>query len=189
MSELGPSIKQTVEFLQSIHKDISSLISAVNEGLKKVGFESMTGNSACYGAASKSPDYPLWWMPRTFFRVYALSPTDPDSKHHQVVVFQVFMVPKKLSQPIALWGLAMQETPDDDTLTRLRAFFESPDGPQFLDRELETRWRTVPNTGFDSFEFCSCPLVELKDQAAVEQTVINPLIERLKTPAPPAPPI
>jgi hypothetical protein len=180
MSELGPSIKQAMEFLQKIHKDISKLISAVDEGMSEAGFESLIGN-ACIGAGSKSSQWPLSWMPRTFYRVYGQSLSPTDQEHGQVVVFfQVFMVPKLVSQPIALWGLAVQKS-SDEVFTRLNPYFNSHEGPEFLDRERETSWRGVLNTGFDLFEVRSCPLVELKDQAAVEETILNQLLERLQS--------
>jgi hypothetical protein len=153
----------------------------VDEGLSQAGFESLIGK-ACIGVGSKSSQYPLWWMPRTFYRVYgqSLSPTDQEEKPGQVVVFfQVFMVPKQVSQPIALWGFAVQQSPDD-VFSRLNPYFNSHEGPEFLDRERETSWRGVLDTGFDLFEVRFCPLVELKDQVAVEETILNQLVERLK---------
>ena len=179
MSELGTSAKKALEFLATFFTDIAQLLKSVDASLAKDFLQPIQG-SGCYWEGSKSIYSPAYWTPSSIHRIYAFAPIPKDIWSVPVAVFfDVFLTPRCSSEPVAVWGVWAQSDAKN-TWSRIVKLINRVQ-PEFLTHEKETEWKSVASMGFDTFDFRAYPLVELRNAETVENVVIQPLRERMKT--------
>ncbi len=184
MSDLGKSVFEAVEFLGEFHKDVSRLLKAVEERLSSEGLASLYGTTAFW---KRSYTYysPSGWMPRWLARWYSLK-AQGSSKGSQkatwIVFFDVYLTPRRIGEPVAVWGFATQ--PSDKNLWKpLSQLLVADEGPDFLlDIPIED-WTTLDSLPkrLSDFQYQARALVKLHDAETVDKLVIRPLLDQVET--------
>jgi hypothetical protein len=183
MSELGASVFRAFNFLAEFFRDVSRLVSVVEERMAGDDLVSLWGNQAMWGRSS-TYYIPAKWVPTHVVRQYVEEPADgskPDRESPWFVFFNVYFAPERFGEPIAVWGVAMQSGGKDlwqpfDTLTI------SQDGPDFLDEIPVDEWRSVEDLpkALSSFKYRARRVVELKDAEIVDELVVRPLLQEVR---------
>lgn len=186
VSDLGASVFNAIEFLAQFYRDTSRLLTTVEDRLLSAGLASIYG-SATFWQTSQTYHSPSGWMPRWLARSYSLKSPDSSKgseKAPWALFFNVYLTPKHLREPVAVWGLAAQ--PSDKGLWKpLSRLLIADDGPDFLREVPVENWRTpaeMPKRLSD-FQYQATAVVELRDAQTVDELVIAPLlaqVERLR---------
>lgn len=186
MTDLGRSVFEAVEFLAHFHKDTSRLLTTVEEKMSSEGLASIYG-STTFWETSQTYYSPSGWMPRWLVRLYSLKSPDSSKgseKAPWALFFNVYLTPKQVREPAAVWGLAAQ--PSDKGLWKpLSRLLIADDGPDFLREVPVENWRTLAEMPkrLSDFQYQATAVVELRDAQTVDELVIAPLlaqVERLR---------
>lgn len=182
MSELGKSVFKAIIFLNEFFKDISKLITTVEEGMTRNKLVSLWGSQSYWG---RSGTYytPTKWMPTYVARQYVEESADgskPDKKSPWFVFFNVYFTPKKIEEPVAVWGLGVQ-IGGKDLWQPFDKLALSEDGPSFLEAASVDEWESVESLpkSLSSFKYRARRVVDLKDAKTADEIVIRPLLEEV----------
>jgi len=182
MSELGVSAVEAINWLTKFCGDVSRLVTTVEDSLRSRGCKNPWGGVSFWqrSAAYYAPDR---WIPRYLCRVYVLTDSeeqDAQATQKRWAFFLVYLSPKLLPEPVALWGVLSLVTPGNAWAVMDR-WLIGDDGPPFLDRLDVASWETAARCpeGVESFLYRACPVVELRDSKMVEEKVVNPIWEQL----------
>ena len=187
MSELGESVITAIKFLDRFNRDLSKLVSTVEDGLRHEKFLPMWNSSGSVWDRSAAYNSPTGWTVRYLFRAYAYPPADatpPDTKAQtRWGFFVAYLTPKRVAEPIAVWGTASLPAPGDPW-PPMKQLLARDDGPSFVQTECVDQWTDTSDNiqPLVSLTYQVCPIVMLKDSSTVEKTVVMPLIERLGSP-------
>jgi hypothetical protein len=163
---------EIVRFMDALFRDISHLLSAVDEGMQTLFLTSLWG-SPCYFNASKAlGGYPAW-MPHVFTRNYV--PKKAGKDFTRFAFFNIYLSPKYFNEPVAVWGTAERRDMTDIFPVWSAGILNST-GPTFLrmasvDRLTATS--DVPEL-FHSFEFAAKPLLSMNNAEIVSALVVKP---------------
>jgi hypothetical protein len=186
MSELGESVFGAVNFLNDFFKDVSKLVTTVEE--------SMTGNKLAplWGGASfwyysRAYYAPTQWMPRYIVRQYVSEAPDnskPDKKSPWFAFFNVYFTPKQILEPVAVWGFGTQDE-REDLWKSFDKIALNKDGPDFLVGVPVEDWKPIEELPkpLTNFKYQASSVVELNNAQTVDEVVVQPLlreIERLR---------
>ena len=184
----GKNITDVMKYVAALYEDVSRLMLAVDRRMTDNGFVAYWG-SRCYWENSASVGNPESWIPRTFTRGYAR----PDGV---MVFFNIYLLPKNLPEPVAVWGSARSRGPNaldpnlwygamakSDTPTFLTtSSVEWPrllvgDGARPTEREAATSEALAKN--FQRVEYAAVPMLSLTDDEAVQHNITEPLLRSL----------
>jgi hypothetical protein len=179
MSELGESVFDAIEFLTKFYKDISSLVTTVEERMSSEGLAHLYGTTAFW---KRSYTYysPTSWMPRWVARLYTVK-VEESSKGEAMApwfaFFNIYFTPKHLDEPAAVWGFGTQDSLKN-LGTPLSQLLVADDGPNFLTELPVTEWEPVEDIPeqLSSFQYQARAVVELNDAQTVEELVVLPLV-------------
>ncbi len=169
----GKKTIEVVQFIDTLFKDISHLLNAVDQGMQSLSLTSLWG-TACYFSASRAVALPSNWMPHVFTRVYV--PVNNNRDYARFAFFNVYLSPKHLNEPVAIWGTAKRR--------QLVEFYPiwnnrilASGGPSFLRKatvDSLTATADVPEI-FEHFEYAARPLLMLDSADVVSTLVVQPL--------------
>ncbi|HEV8597299.1 MAG TPA: hypothetical protein VGR23_06215 [Candidatus Dormibacteraeota bacterium] len=183
MSDLGKSIIDAIDFIASVHKDVSKLIGCVDDSLRGKGLDSSIWGSTSVWDRSAAYHSPNGWMPRYLCRVYV--PTVSEGKkfeavHRSWAFFIAYLTPKLVHEPTAVWGVVTLSEAGQ-MWPVMRPLLLRDDGPAFLKTALVQDWQELAdppeNLNLKSLRYRASPLVSLTDADAVDRIVITPLDE------------
>jgi len=183
MSDLGRSVFSAVEFLSEFHKDVSRLLETVEERMTSEGLASLYGTTAFW---KRSYTYytPSGWMPRWLVRWYSQKRKNTSKgsrKAPWVVFFNVYLTPKRIGEPIAVWGFVTQ--PSDNSLwTPLSQLLITDQGPDFLRCIPVEGWKTLDEMPdrLSDFQYQARAVVEFCDAPTVDELVVLPLLAQVE---------
>jgi hypothetical protein len=181
MSELGESAIRAIEWLATFHKDVSKLISSVEDNMRGRGLISLWTSTSISGSSATYYN-PSGWMPRYLYRSYVPAPQEdqrPELLQRRWAFFLVYLTPK-CKEPMALWGVASLHAPGNPWDV-MKPILLRDDGPPFLDSSNVSQWENIKDRpeSVESLVYRACPIVELKNGGIVEEVVVSPLVERL----------
>ena len=183
MSELGESVVMAINFLDEFFKDISRLVTTVEERItadKLVplwGGTSFWYTSTAYYSSAK-------WMPKYIVRQYVEECTEdskPDRNSLWFAFFNIYFTPIKIKEPVAIWGIGRQSEKTD-----LWEIFDKialdKEGPDFLTDVPMKNWESVKDLPkpLVEFKYQSELVVNLCDSQTVENVIIQPLLKEIE---------
>lgn len=182
MSELGESVFKAVNFLNEFFKDVSRLVTVVEESMTSNKLVSLWGG-ASFWYSSATYYAPTKWMPRYIARQYveeAIEDSKPDRKSPWFAFFSVYFTPKRIQEPVAVWGIGMQDE-QEDLWQPFSKIALNQDGPDFLVMVPVEKWEALQNPKpLSSFKYQARLVVELDNTQTVEKLVIQPLLEEIQ---------
>ena len=180
MSELGASIIAASGFLRSFFSDVSKLLTVVEGEMTGSGLISPFGTGSFWNRSS-SYAFPSLWIPNYVARQYVEAPPE-GAKVSNVAGWYAFVVvhfaPQAVGEPSVIWGTATLKSVQY-VWTSLNKLALAERGPKFLNRIPVEDWQILPEPGQDLRELCYRPraVVDLRDEATVQQVVVQPLLE------------
>ena len=180
MSELGESIFDAFNFLNKFLKDVSKLITTVEEKLTNKHLIAL-GDAATFWDHSRAYYAPGQWMPKYIIRHYTEGIDLESKKHWKVpwlIFFVIYLYPARFQQPVAVWGSIVQ----DEMKNMSKILYKSElytQNPQFLTVVPANEWITVGefSKSLSSFKYQSTWLTDLNDSGTIDVNVIQPLLE------------
>lgn len=182
MSDLGSSVYKAVQFLAEFHKDVSRLVTAVEERMESQGVAHLYGSTAFW---KRSYTYyaPGYWMPRWVARWYAEKTEDGAKGEERApwfAFFNVYFTPRQIEEPVAMWGSGTQDSTQSLSIP-LSELLVAEDGPSFLAEVPVNEWEPlgeIPEP-LSSFRYRARLVVELGDARTVEELVTAPLLAEM----------
>lgn len=183
MSELGESVFKAVSFLNEFFKDVSRLVTVVEESMTSNKLVSLWGN-ASFWYSSTTYGAPTRWMPRYIVRQYVeetVEDSGPDKKSPWFAFFGVYFTPKRIQEPVAVWGIGMQDE-QKNLWQPFNKIALKRGGPDFLVKASVEKWEALQNPPepLSSFKYQARLVVELNNTETVERLVIQPLLEEIQ---------
>ena len=183
MSELGKSVFKAVNFLNDFFKDISKLVTTVEENMNSNKLATL-GDAASFWYHSRAYYAPTKWMPRYIARQYVAEAPEnskPDRKAPWFAFFIVYLTPKAIEEPAAVWGIGTQHE-KEDLWAPLDKVALKNDGPDFLVTVPVVEWRSVEDIPepLSSLKFQAKAIVELNNAQTVDEVIIQPLLEEIR---------
>ncbi len=179
MSDLGSSVYSAVEFLTGFYKDVSRLVTAVEERMGSQGLAHLYGTTAFW---KRSYTYyaPGYWMPRWVARWYTEKMEDGAKGEERApwfAFFNVYFTPRQIEEPVAVWGFGAQDSAQSLGIP-LSELLVAEEGPRFLVEVPVTEWEgleEIPEP-LSAFQYRARAVVELEDARTVEELVTAPLL-------------
>ncbi len=185
MTELGKSVFDAIEFLTEFNKDVSRLVKTVEDKMNNEGLAHIYGSTAFW---NRSTVYysSTSWMPRWVARLYAEKASDRakgDIRSLWFACFNVYFTPKSIREPVAVWGIGIQET-KKSLGNPTESLLISNDGPDFLVTVPIEQWESVENLPkqLSSFKYQAKLVVELSNAQMVEEIVVQPILAEIQKP-------
>jgi hypothetical protein len=186
MSQLGGSAFSAIKFLDLFFKDVSKLISVVEEEMKKNDLISSSGG-ASFWEQSTTHYTPEKWMPRYIVRHYVEklggnAKPSPDPESALLVFFNVYLAPIQIKEPkpIAVWGVGSQNE-EKSCWDNFNKIATNKDGPDFLGEIPIMKWTEIDGQGqLKEFKYKAISVTELHNEQEVRELVIDPLLEEVK---------
>lgn len=182
MTDLGESVFNAIEFLIEFYKDVSSLVTAVEERMAREGLAHLYGTTAFW---KRSYTYysPTSWMPRWVARLYSVKGDESskgEPKAPWFTFFNVYFTCKHLDEPAAVWGFGTQDSVKS-LGTPLSQLLVADDGPDFLTELPVAAWKPVEEIPkqLSSFQYQARAVVELQDAQTVDELVVLPLLAQV----------
>jgi hypothetical protein len=182
MSQLGDSVVSAIGFLSQFYHDVSRLLVSIDDALVTQGMVSLVGGQSIW---DRSGDFriPEGWMYRWMFRLYGPDRMKGNTPKvtaaiSKAVFFGVYFTPKACGEPTAVWGVLSVPEPTD-LFSLAKPVLLRNEGPAFLQVPEVRDWTDVPiqaKKGVISYR--ASPLVELKNDEVVQQTVTSGLLAR-----------
>jgi hypothetical protein len=174
----GPTILQGIRFIDLLNKDISRLLTAVDEEMQAVEYPPLW--SECYFKSSAVAGKPIAWVPRVFVRVY-LPEGDIWETHSNFAFFSVYLTPKYHDEPLALWGIGRRKTGEKPWGPFWESGLLQREGPDFLRKKKVEPFET--NRQFsevlETLRLAVNPLIELNSEDQLERLVMGPIRKEL----------
>jgi hypothetical protein len=182
MSDLGKSVFNAVEFLTEFYKDVSRLVTTVEDRVSSEGLVSLYGSRAIWNR-SISYHSPTLWMPKWVATLYSVKEDEGSGREERApwcAFFVVYFTPKKIGEPVAIWGIGTQ-TASKNLGAKLSELVAVDDGPGFLTEVSVTEWELVDEVPevLSSLQYQARLAVELKDAQIVDEVVVVPLVEEM----------
>lgn len=183
MSELGKSVFNAFGFLNDFLKDVSKLVTTVEEKLTNEKLVAL-GDAATFWDHSRALYSPTQWMPQYIVRHYSAK-LDPKSKPGWkvpwIAFFIVYLSPDQIKEPLAVWGVATQYE-GKNFWNILKAYGLYQKTPEFLIRVPATEWELAENLpkSLSAFKYQARFLVELNNTKKVDEIVIQPLLMEIR---------
>ena len=183
MSELGESVFSAFTFLNDFLKDVSKLVTTVEEKLINKQLVAL-GDAATFWDHSRALYAPTQWMPKYIVRHYTKD-LDLERKRRWkapwVLFLIVYLTPNQFKEPLAVWGIAIQSE-NKNIWSILKNFGLYRENPDFLIQAPSLEWETILDLpkALSSFKYRSINLLELNNAQKVDEIVIEPLIVEIK---------
>jgi len=184
MSQLGESVISAINFLNDFFKDVSKLITVVEQEMTNNGLISLYG-SGSFWDQSATHYLPGKWIPRYIARHYVEKLGDnakPDSESALLVFFNVYLTPMQIKEPkpIAVWGVGSQNE-EKNCWDNFYKIATNKDGPDFLDKITITEWNAIDDQRqLKEFKYKAISVAELRNEQEVKKIVIDPLLEEIR---------
>jgi len=183
MSELGESVFNAFTFLNDFLKDVSKLVTIVEEKLTNKRLMAL-GDAATFWDHSRAYYAPTQWMPQYIVRHYSAK-LGLESKRRWkapwVAFFNVYIAPDQTKEPVAVWGVATQNE-IKNIWNILKNFGLYQKNPDYLNKVPTLQWETTMDLpeSLSSFKYMSINLLELNNAQKVDEIVIEPLLLEIK---------
>jgi hypothetical protein len=176
MSDLGESVINAFSFLDGFVKDVSKLVTTVEENITSNKLTPLWGSNS-FWAHSHAYYSPVSWLPRYVARQY-VSEVDEDSKPSKrapwFAFFCVYFTPEPINEPVAVWGFGIQKE-KKELWEPFNQLLLNNRGPGFLVTVPVEEWEsleTVPKP-LSAFKYQARFAVELSSAQVVDQIVIQ----------------
>lgn len=182
MNELGKSVFKAVDFLNEFLKDVSKLVTTVEENMSSNKLAPLWG-SASFWDHSHAYYSPTQWLPRYVARHYVAKPAEgqkADTSAPWFAFFNAYLTPKQIQEPIAVWGFGTQNRQEDlwDTFYKLTLNYDGPTFPFSIPVEGWKALADLPGP-LSSFKYQARLVVDLDSAQVVDEVVIQPLLKEI----------
>jgi hypothetical protein len=183
MTELGESVFKAVEFLDAFFSDVSRLVTTVEEAMSINKLVSAWGTSSFWGSSTTYYS-PTRWMPKYIARAYVqpdIESPKPDREPLWFTFFNVYFTPKRIQEPIAVWGVA-EQSERTDLWQAFSALLIKDSGPDFLSKIPVEQWAIEKGIArpLASLKYRARIVVELNSAQIVTELVVHPLLEEIQ---------
>jgi hypothetical protein len=183
MTKLGESVFKAVNFLTDFFKDVSKLVTTIEDNMTSNKLVSLWGGTG-FWFYSRAYYAPTKWIPRYVVRQYvAEAPDDskPNQKAPWFAFFNVYFTPKEIQEPVAVWGIGTQ-TEEEDLWKCFDRVLLDQNGPDFLTAVPIESWKELvpPPKPLSSFKYQAMLAVELSSAQTVDKVVIQPLLAEVE---------
>ena len=182
MSQLGESVFKAVDFLNEFLKDVSKLVTTVEEHMTSNKLAPLWG-SASFWDHSHAYYSPAQWLPRYVARHYVEKPAEgqkPNASAPWFTFFNVYLTPKQIQEPIAVWGFGTQDEKEDlwEAFYKLTLNYDGPTFPFLIPTQ---EWKALEElpAPLSSFKYQARLVVELSDAQIVNEVVIQALLKEI----------
>ena len=179
MSDLGSSVYEAFSFLDDFLKDVSKLLTTINENLASKHLAPL-GDAATFWDHSRAYYAPGQWMPKYIIRHYSNEEYIQKNGSWKVpwlAFFVVYLYPDRFKEPVAGWGyISQKELKDFSGILKKSGLYKQ--NPNFLTKVSAEEWIDIDDLpdSLLNFKYRSNMLTELHDANIVETMVIQPLM-------------
>lgn len=173
MSEISLNIRSTFANMIKIYEETARLLLDADDLMNRNGHRSLKG-SGIESPYSKSLSYPRWWLTFSAVRYYVSEDDPRDARALGVFFFNSRLEP---IEPIAVCGLLRGK--DDDAEPEINPAWVLWDAwtKNVSDQTLGEDHEFEDVKGVAKGRLRAIPLEELKDVEALEEKLIQPLLE------------